>query len=590
MTDNVHDINEERKARAARDEELDRIAGIDNDIDRTEEIRKFASNHPGTKIPDVEKMVRKFRAAKKEKDKAAKHAQQREQADARQMAAGLGNVIFLRDDEGRIIANMANVVTLLENHPDVKDMLYWDAFSNRPMVMHRLGEPEMHELLRYGDDTEREFPRWFGDNDYLDLLEWTQHQPEFEFVGIDVLKQAVNKRMKMTQRNPAVEWLDSLKWDGVSRIRGAFIKYWGARGGCSRVGRYNVLASKLLFKSITARIIWPGCKQDNAWAFMAEQMKGKSLMARALAIKGEYFIDCLPDLDSRDAMVMMEGKIIGELAEHVAANRRDASTTKGALSRQSNEYVQKYEKWRVSVKRTITCLSTTNERKFLADQTGNRRWIPTDICETRDLVDIDGFKADLPQLYAEAYARLKKGERYLPTPWEEEHYLKEQQEERRIEANWETIFRDYMRAIEGLNGVDVIETPNIGISSGAFAKFFETCEQFKHPVLSGAWRVVLERLGWKDKRHRLKGQGRKQRRLWALKGSDDTLDYALGWEPKSATCSRGQWRRKAVEVGDGEEISLADYIAETERLDAEISRVCLERGTWEAKKPSFAAD
>jgi len=580
----IHDINEERKARAERDEELDRIANIDNDIDRTEAIRAFASKH-GAKIPDVEKVVKKSRAAKKEKDKASKHAKQKEEDEERQRVAGFGNVVFLRDSNDHIIPNMANVVTLLENHPDVRDMLYWDSFSLRPMVMHRLGEPARPDLLVYGDDAEREFPRWLDDNDYLDLLQWTQHQPGFEFVGIDTLKQAVNKRMKMTQRNPVVEWLESLKWDGKPRIREAFIKYLGARGGRSRVGRYNVLASKLLFKSIIARIIWPGCKQDSAWAFISSQSKFKSRLARVLAIKDEYFTDCLPDLDSRDAMVMMQGKIIGELAEHVAANRRNASTTKGALSRQSNEYVPKYEKWSVSVKRTITPISTVNERRFLADQTGNRRWVPTDICETRDRIDIDDFKDDLPQLYAEAYARLKRGERYLPTPWEEEHYLKEQQEKCRIEQNWESIFRECMRTIEGLNGVDVMETSGIGISTAAFALFFESCERFKAAVPSGAWGDVLERLGWRDKHHRLRGQGRKQSRLWALRDSGDVLDYTLGWEPKTMY-SPGHWRREAV----GGEISMADYTAETERLDAEILRVCLERGEWEAKKPNYAGD
>ena len=584
--DNVHDINE---GRARRDEELDRIAGIDNAIDRTEAMKKFASDHPGMKFGDIEKTVNQFRAAHKDRDKKAKRAKQREEARVQQQAAGLGGVEFLRDDEGNIIPNMANVVTLFENHPDVRDIIYWDSFGNRPMVMHRIGEPKMHVLLIHGDDTEREFPRWFNDNDYLELLQWTQHQPGFEFVGIEVLKQAVNRRMKLTQRNPVIEWLESLKWDGKPRIREAFIKYWGARGGRSRAGRYSVLASRLMFKSIIARIMWPGCKQDNAWAFIAEQSVGKSRAARALAIKDEFFIDSLPDLDSRDAMVLMQGKIIAELAEHVAANKRDASTTKGALSRQTNEYVQKYEKWGMAVKRTVTCLSTVNLRRFLADQTGNRRWVGVDVCVTRDLIDVDGLKADLPQLYAEAYARLKNGERYLPTKWEEDHYLKEQQENCRIERNWESIFRDYMRGVVGFEGKEMLDMPNVGISRGAFARFFETGEAFKAAVPSDAWEAALERLGWRCERHRVRGQGRKQIRMFARKGSDDILDFTLGWEPRTAT-TPGKWRREDIKLGDGEEISLADYIAEEERLNEEVLRACLAFSEWRAKKPNFAGD
>jgi ribosomal protein S24E len=80
---NVHDINEERArreaAKAERDEELDRISKIDNDIDRTEEIREFIRNHPGVKTPDVESVIKKLRAAQKEQAKKEARAKLKEQ-------------------------------------------------------------------------------------------------------------------------------------------------------------------------------------------------------------------------------------------------------------------------------------------------------------------------------------------------------------------------------------------------------------------------------------------------------------------------------------------------------------------------------
>ena len=502
---------------------------------------------------------------------ANKKQQKQQEKDERKKAAKQAG--YLYDKEGHVIANMANVMTLHNNHPDVKDMLYWDLFGNRPMVMHPIGKPEQHTLLIYADDAKREFPRWFNDQDYLDLLEWTQRQPDFEFVNLTILKQAVEKRMRLVQRNPVMEWLASQKWDGKRRIGKALINYFGARRE-----RYSVAASRLLMLSIVARIMWPGCKQDYALAFKGGQGILKSAGARTLAIKDEYFIDCLPDLDTRDAMVMMEGKIIAELAEHVAANKHDAATAKGALSRQRNEYVQKYEKWRVSVPRTVTFLSTTNEFQMLADQTGNRRWAPVDVCETCEQIDVAGLKADLPQLYAEAYALLKKGAQYWPTPWAEQHYFEEQQEKRRIEPNWEPIFKEYMCSIDGFGGVDVLATPGIGISTAALSLFFENCERFK-AVPSGQWKNALERMGWECGHHRVKGHERKQFRLWAHKDSGDTLDATISWEPKSEF-SRGRWRRDDVGVNSATELDADVYFYELARLERELAEL-------KAKKPNF---
>ena len=560
--DNVHDF----KPRPDYKKEIRRIAGMDSAAERDmamhdlkDDLKKIGRNCTIESIrADVDAVIKALRDAK--------------QAEQRK-AAGLGGASFECDDDGRIIACMANAVTLLDTHPDVRDMFYWDDFGNRPMVMHPIGKPQQHALLVYGDETKREFPRWFSDNDYLQLLEWVQHQHGFQFIRLDVLKQAVDLRMKQVRRNPVIEWLESLKWDGKRRVELALMKYFGARRE-----RYSLLVSKVLFLSIVARIMWPGCKQDFALAFIGGQGVFKSWAARVLAIKEEYFVDCLPDLSSRDAMVMMEGKIIGELAEHAAANKRDAAEAKGSLSRRFNQYVQKYEKWAQAVARTITLLSTTNEDQFLADQTGNRRWGPIDVCVTREKIDIEGLKADLPQIYAEAYARLKKGERYWPTPEEQRLYFEPEQDKRRIEPNWEATFREYMRRVDGLVGVtNVLDTPNIGVSTAAFALFFDNCERFK-PVPATQWRNALKRMGWECKRHRVGGQGDKQTRLWARKGSKDVLDCTISWEPK-CEFSPGKWRRDALAAGCDGKLSEDAYDYEKMRLEREMAEL-------EAKKPN----
>jgi len=78
-------------------------------------------------------------------------------------------------------------------------------------------------------------------------------------------------------------------------------------------------------------------------------------------------------------------------------------------------------------------IGTTNEQDFLADKTGNRRWLPIKVVRQADL---DKLKADLEQLWGEAIVthinkgilwqeveRLAEGEHeeYLVVePWEDE--------------------------------------------------------------------------------------------------------------------------------------------------------------------------
>ena len=151
--------------------------------------------------------------------------------------------------------------------------------------------------------------------------------------------------------------------------------------------------------SIVKRIISPGCQQDYSVQLIQKQGCKKSEACRVLAINEEFYTDCLHDLVSRDAAMLSMGKIIVELAEHVAATKHDANTSKAALTRRSNKFVQKYEKYATEAPRSHNFISTSNDPENLADPTGNRRWMPVDVCETREQIDTGrprgGVAADL---------------------------------------------------------------------------------------------------------------------------------------------------------------------------------------------------
>jgi hypothetical protein len=514
--DNVRDF----EPRPDYKKEIRRIAGLDSAAERDMEMHELKD-----KLHKIGKNCRieDIRADVDELIKTLKDAKRAEQ----RKAAGLGSAAFICDDGGNIIPNMANVITLLDTHVAVKDMIYWDSWRGCPMVMHPLSHPEIHELLVYGDDAKREFPRRFSDNDYLELLEWTQHQPGFEYVNLAVLKQAVDSRMKQTQRNPVVEWLNSLTWDRKPRVDEMLVDYFGMTPG-----PYALEVSRVMVMSIVKRIISPGCQQDYSPQLIQKQGCKKSEACRRLAIKDEFYTDCLHDLVSRDSAMLSMGMIIVELPEHVAATKHDANTSKAALTRRSNKFVQKYEKYATEVPRCHNFISSSNDPENLADPTGNRRWMPVDVCETCAQIDTDGLAAALPQIYAEALARLNACENYWPSDEFQKQYMVEKQEERRIVHNFEPIFEDYMRRVTGFNG-DVLATKGIGIPTEALASFFSNCERIGERVASTRWKPMLANKGWGDKAraHRLVKNGPQARR-YSKEGSDDILIGELEWHPR----------------------------------------------------------
>jgi hypothetical protein len=559
--DNVRDF----KPRPDYKKEIRRIAEMDSAVERDiamHDLKKEMDNKCTIDAirDDVDAAIKALNDAKK--------AQQRK-------AAGLGKAKFLCDDAGNIIVCMANVAILLETHPDVKGMVYWDSWRGCPMVMHAIGNPTMYPTLIYGDDTSPPYPRRFNDNDYLDLLEWTQHQPGFEFVNLTILRQAVDSRMKRTQRNPVVEWLESLTWDGKPRVDEMLVDYFGVAPG-----PYALEVSRVMVLSIVKRIILPGCQQDYSVQLIQEQGCKKSEACRVLAIKDEFYTDCLHDLVSRDSAMLSMGMIIVELAEHVAATKHDANTSKAALTRRANKFVQKYEKYATEAPRSHNFISTSNDPENLADPTGNRRWLPTDVCETCQQIDTVGLKAALPQLYAEALARLRAGERYWPSDEFQKLYMVEKQEERRIVHNFEPIFEDYMRNVRGFNG-DVLATKGIGIPTEALASFFSNCERLGERIASTRWKPMLANKGWgnKARKHRLIKDGPQVRR-YSKKGSDDILMGELEWHPKHNENS-GYWEFKRSwesMTGAAKVIALEDMLEgtrqqgkeELEKLEAEL--------------------
>lgn len=178
--------------------------------------------------------------------------------------------------------------------------------------------------------------------------------------------------------------------------------------------------------SAVARVYDPGCKVDTVPVFIGPGRYRKSTLLRTLA-SDQWFTDTRMDLANQTrALMQLSGVWIAEWSEMTAMrSARDANQVKDFLSSQTDRFVPMYSRNLERRPRQMVIAGTTNQRDFLTDETGNRRFWPLDITAPIDVEMVSDMR---DELWAEAVQEYKCG-----TPW----HLDEAAEELLIEVHRE---------------------------------------------------------------------------------------------------------------------------------------------------------
>ena len=260
------------------------------------------------------------------------------------------------------------------------------------------------------------YPRPLRDADYSTV------QIAFNAMGQKVSKDALRDGVDYVARlnaiNPVTDWLDALQWDGAARLDRWLVDYMGAEleAWCELIGPKFIIG-------MVARAFQPGCKMDNALVLEGPQGIAKSTALRVLA--GEsYFGDQLPNMRDKEALQFIAGLWLVEIGELAALNRSEVEDVKQFLTARVDRYRPSYGRLAVDRPRSTVFAATTNQTDYLKDSTGNRRWWPVR-CGT---IDVERLRQDREQLFAEAVARYRAGERWWLTSDEEASAAVEQSE------------------------------------------------------------------------------------------------------------------------------------------------------------------
>lgn len=335
--------------------------------------------------------------------------------------------------QGNPITNIDNCMRILNGWPAFQDLVWYDEFHQR-------------YFTKWNTETVREW----ADIDTLNLTVILQR--EFGFLRIEdsTVGKSVLAMANQRVRNEPRDWMDSLAWDGVERISTFFIDAMGVEPGA-----YTHAVSHNFWISMVARIFRPGCQVDNMVILEGKEgiFKSKSLEA----IGERWYMNAHEQVTSKDFFMSLQGKLIVELSELDSFSKAEGTRIKQVITCRTDRYRAPYGRASQDNPRMSIFVGSTNERHYLRDNTGARRFWPL----TVKRIDLDLIKRDREQLFAEAVSKFKSGENWYEMPGSETASV---QEDRRQFDEWENGVSEFLM---GKNSVMLADVANhLGVERG----------------------------------------------------------------------------------------------------------------------------
>jgi predicted P-loop ATPase len=343
------------------------------------------------------------------------------------------------------------------------------------------------------------------DADDTETSSWLQREYDV-YAATSVVAEAIHTLARRAPYHPIRDYLTGLTWDNTPRLDTFLSVYCHAED----TPYTRAVGVKTLVGAV-ARVMQPGCKADCALILQGEQGELKSTAWRILA-SDRWFSDTLPEVDSKDAAVSLQGKWIVELGDLAALQRSALEAVKRFISANQDHYRPPYGRRAETFPRHNIFVGSTNRETYFKDETGNRRYWPVSI---EGACDIAALTRDRDQLWAEAYTRYHEGEAWHLTAAQEALAAVEQ--EARVEADpWDELIMDYaQRELDA--GAPYITTKDImvrGLGMDTPALYTQ-----QHTKRIGA---VLRRQRWRSTPVWITLAGGKKKQIKAWKAPDVT--------------------------------------------------------------------
>lgn len=232
------------------------------------------------------------------------------------------------------------------------------------------------------------------------------------------IKDTIQETLNNNEYHPIIDYFNSIRWDGKSRLETFLIDYYGAE---------DTPLNRVYFKrwmiAEVKRILYPGSKFDAMLILAGEQGKKKtSLFIWLGTINGVTYYSEVPDnlKDINSLVYSSIGKMILTFDDFDdICNKGDLGKVKSFITTQDRTAALK---WQHDKQYPVTYVlaATTNQYNILVDDASfdERRFWVVKVNPKSDVFDIPDEIRD--QLYAEAYYLFKQDPNQRLWIWEEE--------------------------------------------------------------------------------------------------------------------------------------------------------------------------
>ncbi|HQR22635.1 MAG TPA: VapE family protein [Burkholderiaceae bacterium] len=322
---------------------------------------------------------------------------------------------------GELALCTANIALILRNDERWQGVIAYDEFGQ--VTLKRERPP--YAFGRTGE--------WEAEDDSRTAMWLAQRY------GLTVTSAMVTEAVETVAReqrfHPVVDYLRSLRWDGVPRNA-----KWLATYCRVQQSDYAALMGVLFLRGMVKRVLQPGCKFD--YCLVLEGAEGLRKSTLAATLGGEWGSDTPLDLgNNREASAALHGRWVMEFSEMESVTRAEAHLQKSFLSRTFDQYRPVYSRRNIKVPRQCVFIGTTNETEYIKEGQGARRFWPAAV---EGPIDIDGLRRILPQLLAEALYEVDSGERCYPTEEEQAELFREQQMRRVVQESLIDALHDWV--------------------------------------------------------------------------------------------------------------------------------------------------
>jgi predicted P-loop ATPase len=329
---------------------------------------------------------------------------------------------FRKDQNGMIAATTLNVCA---------------AVGNSPFSSYHIGLDEFRDeiMFHWGDG------QWqpFSDVHYTKIRKNLCSQG-FREIKKELIRDAVHEVAHDNTFDSAIEWLESLKWDGVRRIKNFTAAYLGSENT-----PYTRAVSRYMWTAMAGRVLSPGCKVDMVPILVGDQGLKKSTAIAALVPHHEFFCEISFNEQEDNLARKMRGTLVGEIAELRGLQTKDEESIKAFVVRRHEKWTPKFKEFTSTFPRRLILIGTTNKDEFLSDDTGNRRWLPLKVTQCHS----EKIEEDREQLWAEAAALYKKS----GIAWKEAEQLGQLEHHKyRTVDSWEEPIAAWLKSTGPING------------------------------------------------------------------------------------------------------------------------------------------